>query len=288
MHDGGSDPMEHVAAFRAQMALYGTSDALMCRAFPTTIRGPTRTWFNRLHPFLVLSFDQLVPSQLRSNIKDCRDLQNQIEELIRRGHIGHYLKEPGEATPCPRGPVEMQIDVITDEPAAADSSSMARKGYAHSTVEKRPRPELDPEITFRTEEVERYHHDDALVISVWIANARVKRVMVDTGSSTDMLYLDAFKKLGLTNEDLTPMNSVLTGFTGDSISPLETTSLLVTIGEEPRTKTTTNTFMVVDLPLSYSAILGHPMLNKLKAMVSTYHRAIKFLTSTGVEESRSC
>ena len=74
-------------------------------------------------------------------------------------------------------------------------------------------------------ETEQPHHDDELVISVRIANARVKRIMVDTGSSADILYFDAFQKLGLAKEDLTPMPSMLTRFMGDSISPLNTVIL---------------------------------------------------------------
>ena len=130
-------------------------------------------------------------------------------------------------------------------------------------------------------------HDDASVISIRIANARVKRVMVDTGSSADVLYLDAFKKLGLTNMDLTPMAPALIGFTGDSIFLLGTTILLVTIGKEPRAKMIMTTFMVVDLPLAYNVILNRPTLNKLKAVVSTYHGAIKFLTLATIGKSRS-
>ncbi|RRT51411.1 hypothetical protein B296_00043190 [Ensete ventricosum] len=59
LYDGSCDSTEHVTTFRAEMALYDTFDALMYRAFPTTLRGPARTWYCRLKPASKSSFDLL-------------------------------------------------------------------------------------------------------------------------------------------------------------------------------------------------------------------------------------
>ncbi|RWW16202.1 hypothetical protein GW17_00019919 [Ensete ventricosum] len=103
----------------------------------------------------------------------------------------------------------------------------------------------------------------------------------------DILYLDTFQKLEMTNQDLVPMTSTLTGFTGDEITPTGVVTLPMTFDDEPRTKTFMVPFMVVDLPSAYNTIIDRPTLNKLKAIVSIDHHSMKFPTSAGPGEIKS-
>ena len=41
------------------MHLQGVPDEIMCRAFPTTLKGPTRVWFNKIPPNTVSFFEEL-------------------------------------------------------------------------------------------------------------------------------------------------------------------------------------------------------------------------------------
>ncbi|RWW90553.1 hypothetical protein BHE74_00000364 [Ensete ventricosum] len=186
--------------------------------------------------------------------KECYDLKNQIVDLIHRGHLDQYIMKPRKPSLRLKGPVERQVDIIVGCPTAGGVSSSIRKAYARAEVQKRPRAQGDPGITFESES-EYPDQDDAQVITARIANAHVRRIMINTWSSTKILYLDAFQKLGMTNRDLIPMTSTLTWFTRDAITPVGVATLPITFSDEPRIKTFMVPFMMVDLPSAYSVII---------------------------------
>ncbi|RRT84546.1 hypothetical protein B296_00004071 [Ensete ventricosum] len=159
----------------------------------------------------------------------------------------HIAMKPRELSLHPKGLVERQVDVIVGGPAMGGVSSSVRKAYALAEVLKRSRTRGNPRITFKSEN-EYPDHDDALVVMTRIANAHVGRIMIDTGSSADILYLDAFQKLRMTKRDLIPMTSTLTRFTGDVKTLVGVAILPMTFSNEPRTKTFIVPFMMVDLP----------------------------------------
>ena len=58
--------------------------------------------------------------------------------------------------------------------------------------------------------------------------------MVDDGSVANILYLNAYKRMGLAVSNLNPTTSPLYRFTGDHVVPKGTTKLTVTMRKLPR------------------------------------------------------
>ena len=60
----------------------------------------------------------------------------------------------------------------------------------------------NPIIGFSKEDARRFHHphDDALIVSIWITDYNIHRVLVDDGSSTDILYYPAFQQMRIERE----------------------------------------------------------------------------------------
>ena len=168
--------------------------------------------------------------------------------------------------------------------AGGGESSSARKAHLRSirlaeigeiqAVSKLPR--LDTSITFSDSDLEGCQHpqDDPLVVRAVVANKTVHRVLVDNGSSIDIISASAFDKMGV--------NTHLRGFSREKVLPLGSIQLVLTLGDPPFQATTTARFLIVDAPSSYNMLLGKPSLNAIKAILSAYHMMIKFPTVSRV------
>ena len=65
-----------------------------------------------------------------------------------------------------------------------------------------------------------------------------------------------------------------------------TITLPVVVGAYPQQITKEVNFLVVDYSSSYNAIIGRPTLNSWKAVTSTYHLLVKFLTEYKVGQAQ--
>ena len=124
-----------------------------------------------------------------------------------------------------------------------------------------------PIIGFLEDDARRLHHphDDALVVTIKVGDYNVHQMLVDNGSSTNILYYPAFQQMGLNRVRLTPTNAPLVGFRGTRVLPLGAITLSVTIGNYPQQITRDVTFLMVDCSSAYNGILGRPTLNTWKA-----------------------
>ena len=242
---------------------------------------------------------------------NCIQLRREIEYLIQRGYLRRFISPGNQAPsqtqnqnqaptqqPPPRQTTTQhqqplgEIHVISGGFAGGGESSSARKAHLRNirsadmgeiqAVSKLPR--MDTTITFSDSDLQgcQHPHDDPLVVRAIVANTTVHRVLVDNGSSADIIFASAFDKMGIGREKLEPVNTHLRGFSGEKVLPLGSIQLVLTLGEPPCQATTTTRFLIVDAPSAYNMLLGRPSLNAIKAIPSAYHMIVKFPTVNGV------
>ncbi|KAK4406024.1 hypothetical protein Sango_0608900 [Sesamum angolense] len=195
---------------------------------------------------------------------------NEIEKLIQRGYLKEYINQGPSRQPqdsifaqtrnTDNLPTAGVIAVISGGPTGGDSAN-ARKALARATMENHWQApiqvyninsENQEEISFNSQDMNpmRNQNNDALVISATLANFLVKKVLVDSGSSADIMFYDAYVQLGIDNAQLRKVNTHS---------------------------------QVLVAPSAYNIILGRPSLNIFRAIASTFHMKLKFPTSVGVE-----
>ena len=81
-----------------------------------------------------------------------------------------------------------------------------------------------------------------------MAKKTVHKVLIDNGSSTDIIFASTFDKMGIEMEKLESVNAHLLGFFGEKLLPLGSVQLVLTLGDPPCQATTTIKFLIVDAP----------------------------------------
>ncbi|KAK1609497.1 hypothetical protein QYE76_033170 [Lolium multiflorum] len=98
-------------------------------------------------------------------------------------------------------------------------------------------------------------------------SVRFSRVLIDGGSSINILYRDTARKLGIQEAELRPTPTVFHGIVpGHCCQPIGRITLEVMFGKPDNFRTENIEFEVVDLVSPYHALLGRPALTKFMAV----------------------
>ena len=103
---------------------------------------------------------------------------------------------------------------------------------------------------------------------------------MDNGSSTNVLFLNTHREMGLKEVDITRRCISLVGFNRKSRTTIGETVLSV----YTKGVNLYNKFLILDSLSAYNVMLGRPWIHKMEAVPSTYHQAIRFSTKWGIKE----
>ncbi|XP_074299710.1 uncharacterized protein LOC141630862 [Silene latifolia] len=240
--------------------------------------------------------------------EDCFRLRKEVKFQVQKGNLDHLLSRWGkqdrrettnQVLPSASTICSKIINVITGGSELSGLTYSAAKRRA--TNGKGDHPETSCRVshndllavTFDETDAgnETEQHHDSLTITLSIGNCTVRKVLVYTGCSINLIMLETLKIMGFDKENLTKKSVPLVGFSGETAHTVHEITILTYIkGVHKLVR-----YLVIESPTTYNVILGRPWLHQMKAIPLTYHQCLKFPTSWGVvkvkgdrEESRSC
>ncbi|PKA53752.1 hypothetical protein AXF42_Ash021143 [Apostasia shenzhenica] len=125
-------------------------------------------------------------------------------------------------------------------------------------------------------------HNYPVVVVARIADFDVRRVLLDYGSATNILFESSFLQMGLVEANLLRAGTTLLGFSGEMVQPLGFITLHISFGDDNGYAMNMVNFAVIRAKSGYNAILGRTILNSFGIVISTPHLCVKFPTSSGV------
>ncbi|XP_058741829.1 uncharacterized protein LOC131614229, partial [Vicia villosa] len=132
-------------------------------------------------------------------------------------------------------------------------------------------------LSFCDEELpeEGRNHNLALHISMNCQSDSLSNVLVDTGSSLNVMPKTTLARLSYQGMPMKFSGVVVKAFDGSRKSVIGEVNLPMTIGPH----TFQITFHVMDIQAAYSCLLGRPWIHEAGAVTSTLHQKLKFVTN---------
>ncbi|BFG19662.1 hypothetical protein CerSpe_059360 [Prunus speciosa] len=227
----------------------------------------------------------------------CFAWKTHLEELVREGHCTEFIAkqaiqriEDRDTTKEPPQKVIRINTILADSEESGLTSKEKKRKIKQAMVVSQvstdlPPAEDDPVIGFQKKDLIGLDlpHNDALVVSIQIAQAMVDRIHVDEGSAANILQLTVIQQMGL-EAKINKSSRSLTGFNGATTVTVGTVDLDV---YSPPV-ISSQTFMVIDEVSPYNGILGRPWIGKINAITSATHQKIRYpIPGAGVGQINS-
>ena len=120
-----------------------------------------------------------------------------------------------------------------------------------------------------------------MVVSIIITNFMVSKVLINQGSSTNILYWKTFQKFEVSPTTVYLHVSPLLSFASERVETRGYVDLISTFGQGQLSKSITIRYSLIDADSSYFALIGRKTLNELGVIISMPHLKIKFPTPDG-------
>jgi len=146
------------------------------------------------------------------------------------------------------------------------SGGFPREEYASQATVKARQTNLTPEVdlVFTKANLQGIvpHDNGSMVISLIAAGRRTRQVLVDKGSSADVMFLTTFNHLQLSADQLKPYVRRLYDFARIEVEVHGYIELSTTFVNDLSLCTTNIRYLVVNAPSAYYILLGRPTLNR--------------------------
>ncbi|GKA14153.1 reverse transcriptase domain-containing protein [Tanacetum coccineum] len=206
------------------------------------------------------------------NTNDCYQLKKQIEEDVVSRKLAHLVKDIRRNNQRNGSQGRNNVKVI----------NMIRGGRNRKRPFEGERSGLTDELTFQAIHQNQLT-DEPIILEGMIEDHQVRRILVNSGSSSEIMYEHCFRNLSVNiRSRVRRCRAPLIGFSGETYHPLGIIDLRVTMGETERNKTVLMEFAIVKCRSPYNVIIGRTGMRSLRAVGSTIFSIIKFPTNQGI------